>query len=211
MLVGYVGSYGKLGLLKVLDLTIPAAPDAAGYASNRLGLWRRQFDRFTVYSFQPDLLASVTQQLRFEETKQLAQVRLHVGDVAQASITPSLNNLGYSRTRETALGNIRLMHALDQQLHVPPENCKEAAEFLMAAKLVCPLGGQYELRKTPDGPSRWTAAALDADGGRIGLVPTAPQGYVAPPLSWFRGLDVDATMTDSSLSAHGQITMQLPK
>ena len=71
MLVGYVGSYGKLGLLKVLDLTIPAAPDAAGYASNRLGLWRRQFDRFTVYSFQPDLLASVTQQLRFEETKQL--------------------------------------------------------------------------------------------------------------------------------------------
>ena len=159
LLVGYVGSYGPPGLLGLLDALIPGPPDAAGYASNRLGLWRRQFDRFTVYSLQPEVLATVTPQLHFEQTERPAQARLHVGDVAQARVTPALNNWGYSRTRETALGNIRLMHALDQQLHVPPEHCKEAAEFLLSAKLICPLGGQYVL---PEDARR--ASPLDCGG-----------------------------------------------
>jgi hypothetical protein len=210
MLIGYVGSYGDLGLLRLLDITIPAGADAAGYASNRLGLWRRQFDRFTVYSFQQDVLATVTPQLRFEAAQRLAQARLHVGDVAQARVTPALNSLGYARTRETALGNIRLMHALDQQLHVPPEHCREAAEFLLAAKLRCPLGGQYVLRKTPGGPSRWTSTMLEKYSGGDGLIPQAPPGYLAPPLNWFRGLDADATMTENALSAHAEVLMQLP-
>jgi hypothetical protein len=119
-------------------------------------------------------------------------------------VTPALNNWAYSRCRETALGNIRLMHALDQQLHVPPANCKEAAEFLLAAKLVCPLGGQYVFRPTPDGLGYWTAPALEADSGG------PPPGYVAPPLDWFRGLDLEATMTENALSAHAVVIMQLP-
>jgi hypothetical protein len=204
LLVGYVGSYGPPGLLGLLDVMIPAPADPAGYASNRLGLWRRQFDRFTVYSLQPEVLATVTPQLHFEQAGRPAQARLHVGDVSQARVTPALNNWAYSRCRETALGNIRLMHALDQQLHVPPANCKEAAEFLLAAKLVCPLGGQYVFRPTPDGLGYWTAPALEADSGG------PPPGYVAPPLDWFRGLDLEATMTENALSAHAVVIMQLP-
>ena len=88
LLVGYVGSYGPPGLLGLLDALIPGPPDAAGYASNRLGLWRRQFDRFTVYSLQPEVLATVTPQLHFEQTERPAQARLHVGDIAQARVTP---------------------------------------------------------------------------------------------------------------------------
>jgi hypothetical protein len=38
----------------------------------------------------------------------------------------------------------------------------------------------------------------------------APEGYQAPPLSWFRGLDLDATMTEKSISAHAEIIMQMP-
>jgi hypothetical protein len=38
----------------------------------------------------------------------------------------------------------------------------------------------------------------------------APQGYQAPPLSWFRGLTLDATMTDKSISAHADVIMQMP-
>ena len=97
------------------------------------------------------------------------------------------------------------MHALDQQLHVPPEHCKEAAEFLLSAKLICPLGGQYVFQKTPDGQGRWTAAALEAPGAD-----GPPLGYMAPPLNWFRGLDLDATMTTDALSAHATIIMQMP-
>ncbi len=211
VLIGYVGCYGQLGLLSILDATIPAPADPAGYSTNVLGLWRRQWDRFTVYSFQQEVLATVTPQLRWEERPRPAQAWLHVGDVSQARVMPAVNRWGYSRTRETALGNLRLLHALEQQLHVPPEDCRRAAESLLAAKLICPLGGKYVLRKTPEGPAVWTSTALEAEGPRGAAAGTEPPpGYLAPPLNWFRGLDLEATIIADSLSAHADIIMQLP-
>ncbi len=48
-------------------------------------------------------------------------------------------------------------------------------------------------------------------GGQRGLLGAiAPQGYQAPPLRWFRGLDLQATMVRESLSAHAEIIMQMP-
>ncbi|MGA2032354.1 MAG: hypothetical protein ABSG68_08875 [Thermoguttaceae bacterium] len=209
-LVGYLGTFGEPGILGLVNATIPSAPDANGYASNVLGLWRRQSDRFTVFSFQRDVLETVTPQLHFQDAPGAAQLRLHVGDVSHARITPLANQLAYARTRETSLGNLRLLQAMNQQLHVPPASCREAAEFLLAAKLVCPLGGQYVLREAPGGPARWTSTALEQQDAGEGLLPGPPQGYVAPPLNWFRGLDLDATLGDAALSAHAEIIMQLP-
>ena len=42
-------------------------------------------------------------------------------------------------------------------------------------------------------------------------MPAAPQGYVAPPLNWFRGLDLHAALADALLTAHAEVVMQLPK
>jgi hypothetical protein len=33
---------------------------------------------------------------------------------------------------------------------------------------------------------------------------------VAPPLSWFRGLDLDASWIENVVSAHADLVMQLP-
>jgi hypothetical protein len=101
---------------------------------------------------------------------------------------------------------------------MPVKDCKEAAELLLGAKLVCPLGGQYVLRDprpssmvpgTPPGGG-WTSSAMEKlpspAGGRV----TAPPGYVAPPLSWFRGLDLDATLDGDTVAAHAEILMQMP-
>jgi len=209
-LVGYVGTDGELGLLALLNLGIPPRSDAAGYAVSPLGGWRRQYDRFTVFSFQREVLDAVVPQLHFEPARRPAQIRLRIGDVANARITPVLNDLAYARTRETSLGNLRLLHALDQQLHVPPAACREAAEFLLGAKLICPLGGKYVLSNSPDEPAHWTSTMLPrAEPGGF-LRVHAPQGYQAPPLSWFRGLDLDATMTEKTISAHAEIIMQMP-
>ena len=135
---------------------------------------------------------------------------MHVNDISAARITPFLNNWGYARTRETALGNIRLMHSLNQQLHVPVKDCREAAEFLLAAKLICPLGGQYVIRDLAGGESRWTSTRLEEFLPKGGFVPEAPPGYVAPPLNWFRGLDLHASLVDTLLAAHVEVVMQLP-
>lgn len=208
--VGYIGTTGELGLLSVLNIGIPSQSDPAGYAVSPLNGWRRQFDQFTVFSFQREVLDEVTPQLRFEEAKRPAQIRLRVEDVSQARITPALNDLGYARTRETSLGNLRLLHALDQQLHVPPAACKDTAEFLLDAKLICPLGGEYVLQEVQGVPLHWTSTALPpVEPGKAARV-HAPEGYQTPPLNWFRGLDLDATMTETTTSAHAEIIMQMP-
>ena len=102
------------------------------------------------------------------------------------------------------------MHQLAQQLRVPGEYCREAAEFLLDARLVCPLSGEYVFEEVPGAPGFWTSTAL-ADHPAGGLFATqAPGGFVAPPLSWFRGLDLDVTVTPEAAWLHAELIMQMP-
>ena len=210
-LVGYVGTTGELGILKYLNLGIPPGSDPAGYARSPIGGWRRQWGEFTVFSFQRDVLDVVVPQLHFEAAKRPAQIRLRVDDVSNAQITPALNDLAYARTRETSLGNVRFLQALNQQLHVPMADCLKKAEYLLDATMICPLGGQYVLHKAVGEPAHWTSPALNhaPQGGFVKV--HAPPGYLSPPLNWFRGLDLDATMTEKTISAHAEVMMQMPE
>jgi hypothetical protein len=210
LLVGYLGTSGAMGLLGFLDAQILRRPDDQGYSSNLLGLHRWQIGDFTVFSLHPEVLAAVTPQLRFQQAERPAQLRLHVGDPSEARMAAFLNDLGYVRTRETSLGNLRLMSSLSQQFHVPPKDSKTVAEELLGAKLICPLGGKYFFQETPEGGGWWTSTALEGSPGGSVLSGQAPAGYQAPPLSWFRGLELEATMTEQILSAHAEVVMQLP-
>ncbi len=211
LLVGYVGTTGELGLLSILNLGMPPS-DPAGYAVSPLGGWRRQYNGLTVFSFQREVLDTVVPQLRYQQAARPAQVRLKIGDLLNARIEPLVNDFGYSRTRETSLGNLRLLHALNQQLRVPPTACRETAEKLLDAKLICPLGGKYVLQQSDGGPPQWTSTALQSapppSGGLLKY--HAPPGFLSPPLSWFRGLDLDATIDPKAVSAHAEIIMQMP-
>jgi hypothetical protein len=249
-LVGYIGCTGELGFLKFLNIGFPP-PDPEGFSTEWLtGGWRRIFGPFTVFSFQPEVLAEVTPQLHFEPAERPAQFRLRIDDLTNSRIMPLANGWAYNRTRETSLNNLRLMQALDQQLHVPPASCKEAAEFLLDAKLICPLGGQYVYKKNSplpmaeepgvraadqnsplpkgEGPGvradglnnsndsspaafgRWTSTALETQPPPGSLLQSAaPPNFQAPPLNWFRGLDLEATMNEKNLSAHAEVIMQM--
>jgi hypothetical protein len=211
-LVGYIGCTGELGFLRILNLGFPP-PDAEGFSNARLtDGWRRVWGPFTVFSFQPEVLDEVTPQLHFEQAERPAQLRVRIDDPTQARIMPLANGWAYNRTRETTLNNLRLLQALDAQLHVPPASCKEAAEFLLDAKLKCPLGGEYELKQTTKDFSRWTSTALakpSASSGNL-LQSSAPAGFEAPPLNWFRGLNLEAVINEKNLTAHAEIIMQMP-
>ncbi|NUQ65532.1 MAG: hypothetical protein HUU20_23945 [Pirellulales bacterium] len=206
VLVGYLGTTGGPGLLGFLERRM-GPPDPNGMASTPAGIWRRQLGQFTAYSFQPDMLMAVMPQLRFEEAERPAQLRAHVADLTELGVPPLLNRFGYLRTRATTLGNLRLLHQLSQQLHVPGPDCKTAAELLLGAKLICPLGGEYVYREAPEGAAYWTSTALE--GSRTPDQP--PPGFVTPPLSWFRGMALDAELTPAGLSAHVELQMQLPE
>ncbi len=204
--VGYLGTMGELGPLARLHARL-GPPGSRGEAvSQALGLWRRQRGPFTVFSFQPEVLDHVMPQLRIVESEHPAQLRLEVADLHAPRMTDFVNKLLYSRTRETSLSNLRLFHQLEQQLHVPPGSCLEAAEFLLGAQVYCPLGGEYELTER-DGAERWTSTALRA--GRRGgpLLAEPPPGYTAPPLRWLRGLELHAEMHPHVLRAHAEVLM----
>jgi len=210
LLPGYLGTVGGSGPFGAFSTQLFGATDEAGYARSVLGLWRRSFTGLTVFSFQRETLEAVTPRLKFQQAARPAQLRVQIGDVSRAKLTPLINDFGYSRTRDTSLGNIRLMHALQQQLHVPAEDCRDAAQLVADARLVCPFGGQYVLRKSDGGVSYWTSTALPTVGGRTILSTQTPEGYRSPPLSWFRGLDLDARMTRGRLSARAEVVMQKP-
>ncbi len=204
--VGYLGTVGELGPLAQLHTQL-GPPGSRGEAiSQRLGLWRRQLGPFTVFSFQPEVLAEVMPQLRFVEAGHSGQLHLEVADLHAPRMTGFVNKQLYTRTRETSLSNLRLFHQLQQQLHVPPGSSREAAEFLLGAKVYCPLGGEYELASR-NGIERWTSTALvGATTGSPRRAPP-PASYTAAPLRWLRGLDLHAEMTPDLLRAHVEVIM----
>lgn len=207
VVVGYLGTTGELGVLDFLARPLVWPPDPRG---TPLGLFKRQAGELTVFSLQPEVLGEVVPQLRFEPATRPAQLRALVGDVTRARIARFVNNLGYTRSLDTSLGNLRLLHAVEQQLHVPAANAREAAEYLVGGKLVCPLGGKYEVSQS-GGVPRWTSTAMKTSEQRRAVVSIAPDGFVAPPLNWFRGLQLDAAMTEKHVVAHVEVEMQLPK
>jgi len=201
---GYLGAWPKPGFLDLLPLGLGGGPpDANGYSALPLGVFRRQWDAFSALAFDPNVLAQVTLQLAVAEAEDDAQVRVRVGDVSQAKVQSWVNSLAYSRARQASVGNVKLLHSLSQQLGVPRQDALEAAEGLLDAKLLCSLGGEYQLTETPGQVPLWTSnrwGTTTADG--------AAEDYLAPLLTWFRGLDADLTMYDSRVVLHATLDMQ---
>ncbi len=211
LVIGYLGTTDEAGILGWIPFRPVGPPDADGYTRREGGLWQRKLEPFVVFSFHRDVLQRVASQLRLEDAEREAQFRLRASDLSKSTLAPLVNAWGYARTRQTALGNIELVHQIVEQLHIPGDAARTAAEVLLNAKLVCPLGGQYVYRQTPEGIGYWTSTALEGTRRQSLLTPQVPEGYQAPPLNWFRGLDLDAAVTDTALEAHIQLDMQWPK
>lgn len=211
VLIGHLGTTDEVGILGGLAFRPVGPPDADGFTQGERGLWRRTVAPFTVFSFQRDVLERATSQLRLEDAGREAQLRFYAGDLSKSSLAPLVNAWGFSRTRQTALGNIDLLHQIAEQLHVPGDAARTAAELLLSARLVCPLGGQYVYRQTPEGSGYWTSTALEGTGHPSLLKPQVPESYQVPPLNWFRGLEADAALADASLEAHIELDVEWPK
>ncbi len=197
----YLGAWPKLGLLDLLPLG--TQPDAYGFSQLPFGLWRQQTPSgFSVLSFDPQILESTVPQLGIERSDHHAQARVRIGDISAAQIRPWFNTLNYQRAYETSVSNTRLLHAMSQQLGVPPAQAKEVAESLLGVKLMCTLGGEYELRGERDGLEHWVSTRWP------GVAEATDDPYTSPLLKWFRGLEADAVMHRDRVIAYAQIDMQ---
>jgi hypothetical protein len=202
---GYLGSWPRAGFLDLLPLNLGGSvPDPNGFSRLLFGLWRRQGGGFSVLSFDPALLANVTPQLRAVESETEAQLRVHIEDLSQSKIRPWITSLYYQRALAASAGNARLLTQLNQQLHVPIEKAREVAEDLLDAHLICPLGGEYRLVEDLNGGARtWQSTAWS----RRSLT-TVPEGFDAPLLKWFRGLDAHLNKVDDQIVARFELDME---
>ncbi len=183
---GYLGSWPRSGFLDRLPLGLGGGPpDARGYSRLPLGIYRRQWEDFSALAFDWRLLEQVTPGLGVEEAEDQAQLRVDVGDLSQAALRRWVNLVTFERAEQASRGNTHLLHAMSQQLGVPLEEAREAAEQLLNAQLICSLGGEYRL----DERGHWVS-----DAWPTVRAARPPAEYQAPLLEWFRGLNLQATM-----------------
>ena len=198
---GYAGAIPGPGMLGMFaGPNIASGPD--GFAQLRTGLWRREFGEFTLLSFHPEILDDVAPQLHFGPAKEPAQLWLHADDLQGTRLADTINKFGYRYARGIAQNNIQFMNVLAEQLHVPRKHTREIAELLLGAKLVSPVGGDYELRAGRGGLPQWVVVRSQPDAQERQIPP-----YQFPALEWLRELDVEARLEPSSLTVHIEAIM----
>jgi hypothetical protein len=195
---GYLGGTPKPGFVDLLPFGLAPPPDANGYSQLPLGVWRREVGEMALVSFDPKILARVAPQLRPTESSEPASARIQVGDLVQSQNTSWIRELFHDRARAASEGNVRLLQALSQQLHVPPADALREAERILDAKLVCPLGGEYQLQSTRAGLQKWTSTAF----------PRPAAEYPAPLLNWLRGAEARLAREDGQLMLYAEFSMQ---
>jgi hypothetical protein len=203
---GYLGAWPETGFLDRLPLNFASAPDMEGFSTLPFGLWRWQGNAFSLLSFHRNVLSHVGPRLLVEETESPAQIRAHVGDLAGSHLANLVTALNYQRAYQASLGNVRLLHALSQQLGVPREQALKTANQLLDTQLVCSLSGEYERVETDAGLVMWQSQGWPEAEAR-----GFPVDYQAPLLTWFRGLDVDVTKVGDRLTVHAELEMQRAK
>ena len=99
-------------------------------------------------------------------------------------------------------GNADFMQALVQQLHVPAADARDTMREVLAARPVCPLGGEYKLAS---GNSAWISTAWTQQ--YIGYENRVPADFKSPFLQWFHGLDLEFSINATTLTTHIELEL----
>lgn len=199
---GYLGSRPKAGALDWLP-RLGDEPDAEGYTFSRLlELWRLQFDEYALLSFDRERLERLRAALHVEPNERSAQIRLEFKDPSRSQLRDWVNVVNYRRSWQTSIANVRLLNVLTEQFGVPADQARQVAEDLLDVRLVCSLGGEYRITEV-QGRTAWISSLWPSFSA-----PTLPDGYTAPLLKWFRGLELEVTKLENQFSVHGFIDIE---
>ena len=200
----YVAAYPRPGFLDSLGLM--GRDMGGGYTKLLLGLFRLDaLSGFSLLSFDQQILAAAAEQLVMEESDDDAQVRVEVGDIMNSNFGQWANDLDYQRAWETSVGNVRLLHVMTQQLHVPMPKAKLAIERALDVSLYCPLDGEYSLKDNPDGTQRWVSSAW------VDSKDKHREEYVSPLMHWLRGMEATMKVADNRIVAEGFLKIKREK
>ena len=200
---GYLGSWPSPGYTNWMP-ALGAHPDPFGYTYSRiLKLWRLQMNEFSILSFDQQRLENLKPHLNIVETERPAQIRLSIEDLSQSSLREWANSVNYRRAWQTSVSNIQMFNLAVQQFRISPEEASSVIQRMLDAELVCSLGGEYELAKTPSGRTIWVSSQWPSF-----VNPVMPVDHIAPFMTWFRGLKVEVIKAETQFSVHGFLDIQ---
>src|SRR5262249_22317694 len=167
--------------------------------------WARRFNDIIVRAQKKAVLAEVTPQITREQIARPAGLRVRVAVRAPTQMAAILNAYGYERTRRASAGNVDFMHALMQQMRVPAAGARDAMRDVLAARPVCPMGGEFKLGdlKTARISTAWAKE-------HIGLENEVPPDFKSPFLQWFHGLELEFSIGPTSLTTHIELELATP-
>jgi hypothetical protein len=180
---GYLGAWPQPGALDRLPLGLGRG-QPVGPGMSRLigGLYRYTDGEFSVLSFQPEVLQASLPFLAATDVDDTAQVRARVGNLNGSQIEGWVNGQLYDRAREGSVAGANFLSLLTRQLKVEPELVLSSAQQILGVNLQCTLGGEYQFSAES---GRWISTAWRGEMAS----PVAPADYVAPAMTWFRGLN----------------------
>jgi hypothetical protein len=200
----YLATWPKPGGLIKLLLGDPSATGPEP-VPGRQDTWQARANDFLLISFKSEVVQQVLPQLAMVPAEVPAQVWIDIVDLTGSELAKTVNAFGYMRARETSVAACRLMNTLATQLHVPVDECREAAESLIDGTFICPLGGEYQLVEVEGGRPMWTSTAIEP-ANRF-LLTEPPEEFQLALLSWFRGLRAEARLDRAAITAHIEVDM----
>ncbi|MFV1967114.1 MAG: hypothetical protein ACC628_16930 [Pirellulaceae bacterium] len=163
-------------------------------------LWARDLNGYYLLSSNKKLLGQIAPHVKLVDVARPARGRLWVADLSKAKAASVIDAESYLRARKISGGNVRFLSTLMQQLRVPANEAKSTAERLLQARLVCPLGGTFELTPAESRAPRWRSTAWKH--ASLYQVTRTPDGFRSPVFDWFAGVSIALNFGRNSLSSH---------
>ncbi|MEM6777190.1 MAG: hypothetical protein AAF670_06010 [Planctomycetota bacterium] len=215
-LPAYLGAWPLPGVLDRLPLGLGRGqPVAPGTTRLLGGIYRFTGGGFSILSMQPDVLNATLPDLAAMDSDSNAQIRGHIRNLVGSRLEGWVNQQLYERDAAASQANATFLNDLNRRLGCAGDDAIQAAEKILGGRLQCPLRGTYlfDPEKRVWVSSSWRPRRTDATSptNQVFLpVPEEPptkmpNGYMAPMLTWFRGLEAEITQMDDRLTATGVV------
>lgn len=154
-------------------------------------------DDWTVLSRNPELRRNVLQSVELQPARRPAQLFMQLRDVSSARVFPYVRAYTYMTSRRAGAADAALLNRLSASLQLPPEQVRGALQTALGAELRCPVGGTWELCRSPHNADWWQSSGWDQPSYR--LETKVPEDYQFPFLSWLHSLELECSLTRTTL------------
>jgi len=200
-LPGYLGAWPQPSALDRLPLGLGRGqPVGPGMSRLLGGLYRFTDGKFSILSFQPEVISQSLPFLAATEAPNPAQIRANIGDLNGSQLESWANAQLYARARSSSVATAQFLDSITRQFQLTPDEVFLTGKRILDADVQCSLGGQYEWSEQR---GQWQSTAWNGPVASL----TAPADYIAPAMKWFRGANLSVTQFDDRVIADAIINL----